>query len=46
MPTTKAKHHHALTKAMIKQHEKNVVDLKYTIGEFTNPFEDECDQLV
>ena len=31
---------------MVKQQEKNGMGLKHTSGEFTNPFEGECDQLI
>ena len=46
LPNTKAKHHHELTDAKVKQQEKNVMDLKHTIDKFTNPFADGCDQLI
>ena len=38
LPKTKAKHHHELTEAKVKQQEKPFfVDLKHTIDKFTNP---------
>ena len=34
------------TEGKVKQHEKNVMDFKHTIFEFTNPFAEECGQLI
>ena len=44
MPCTGSKK--KLTKAKVKEQEKNAMDLKHTIAKFTNPFTDQCSQLI
>ena len=43
---TSKQHHHENTNAKTKLQQKNVADLTKTINTFTNPFTDECDQLI
>ena len=42
----KGKHHHELTEAIAEFQEQNVIDLTQSIEHFTNPFADECDQVI
>ena len=39
-------HHHEDTDARTKHHQKNIADMANTINKFTNPFTDDCDQLI
>lgn len=44
--TPRSMQHHDLTDAKLKKQEKNVAALYTTITNFTNPFDDECNQLI
>jgi hypothetical protein len=39
-------HHHELSEAKILEQDKHVLELKRTIEEFTNPFTNDCDQII